>query len=116
MRRSSTQYRPARGGRGQHGRRSGTRRILRRAYCYYDYRLEWRNGSVVLTLDPYVSLAGRELELIDLDGSVALELGADTAVIDDKGGTLTWTVTGQPWEDGDLLMLRIAEVDTETHQ
>ncbi len=78
--------------------------------------LEWQNGSVVLTLDPYVSLAGRELELIDLDGSVALELGADTAVIDDKGGTLTWTVTGQPWEDGDLLMLRIAEVDPETHQ
>ena len=48
---------------------------------------------------------------IALDGSVALKLGAATAAVAETAGTLPWTVTGQPWAEGDQLMLRIAGLD-----
>ena len=41
--------------------------------------LKWQDGSATLTLDPYVSLSGLELDIIALDGSVALTLSADSA-------------------------------------
>ena len=34
---------------------------------------------------------------------------AQESVADDGTTTLTWGVCEQPWEDGDLLMLRIAD-------
>ena len=55
-----------------------------------------------------VSLAGHRAEFIELDGSVGLTLPFDDAQV--QGGALTWTVAAQPWEDGDLLMLRIEEI------
>ena len=75
--------------------------------------LSWANDKVVLTLDPYVSLSGNTLDLIALDGSIALSLAAASATADSAAGTLTWAVSDQPWSDGDQLMLRIREADAD---
>ncbi len=40
-------------------------------------------------------------------------LPADSATVDSTAGTLSWSMTTQPWENGDQLMLRIREVGTE---
>ena len=74
--------------------------------------LKWDNGSVVLTLSPYTSLAGQKLDFIELDGSVGLSLPTSSATEDTTAGTLTWSLTDQPWHDGDTLMLRIAASTT----
>ena len=74
--------------------------------------LKWENGSVVLTLSPYVSLTGHKVEFIELDGLVGLSLDVDDAAVDSGAGTLTWGVSGQPWEAGDLLMLRIVGAES----
>ena len=71
--------------------------------------LEWSNNQVVLTLDPHVSLSGHVLDFIELDGSVSLSLSAADATMDSTAGAYSWSVTSQPWEDGDKLMLRIRE-------
>ena len=70
--------------------------------------LKWDNGSVVLTLSPHVSLSSHKLDFIDLDGSVSLSLETSSATADSSAGTLTWTISDQPWHDGDTLMLRIS--------
>ena len=75
--------------------------------------LEWSSNQVVLTLDPHVSLSGNVLDFIALDGSVALSLFTDSATVDSTAGTYSWTMTSQPWADGDKLMLRIRPVGTE---
>ena len=72
--------------------------------------LRWRNGKVVLKLDPFVSLAGYRLDFIELDGTVGLSLDAASATEDTTAKTLRWDVAEQPWEDGDLLMVRIGPV------
>ncbi len=69
--------------------------------------LWWESGKVVLSLSTQVSLEGYRLEFIELDGSVGLSLEVGDAAVDAGAGTLTWGVSGQPWEAGDLLMLRI---------
>ena len=69
--------------------------------------LLWRNGSVVLTLSPYASLAGQTLDFIALDGSVSSTLAVSAATVDAAAGTLTWSAASQPWRAGDKLMLRI---------
>ena len=69
--------------------------------------LSWQAGSVVLSLDPFSSLGGYDLEFIELDGSVSLTLEASSAAENSEASTLTWTVSDQPWEMGDHLMLRI---------
>ncbi len=70
--------------------------------------LKWERGSVVLSLSPYSSLSGHKLDFIGLDGSVSLSLAVSSATEDTTAGTLSWSVTDQPWHNGDLLMLRIA--------
>ena len=70
-------------------------------------RLQWRNGAVSLRLSRYADLAGHALDLIALDGTVALSLDAGSATVDRAAKTLTWAVTPQPWRAGDRLMLRI---------
>ena len=75
-------------------------------------RLEWRSGSVVLELDDYVSLSGQALDFIELDGSIDTSLDIADATVNQSAATWTWSVTGAPWEDGDLLMLRIRETGT----
>ena len=74
--------------------------------------LNWRNGSVVLSLSSFSSLSGHKLDFIELDGSVSLSLPASSATEDTTAGTLTWTVSDRPWEDGDTLMLRISPSTT----
>ena len=71
--------------------------------------LEWNNNQVVLTLDPHVSLSGYVLDFIALDGSVSLSLFTDSATVDSTAGTYSWSMSSQPWENGDQLMLRIRE-------
>ena len=78
--------------------------------------LEWTDGKVVLSLDPIVSLDGYTLDFIELDGTASLNLRGSDGI--DEGasisapgdaGTLTWSVSDEPWEPGDKLMLRIRE-------
>ncbi len=61
-------------------------------------------------LEPSVSLAGHHADFIALDGSVSLRLDLDDAseTVEGAKRTLTWNVCTQPWESGDLLMLRIS--------
>ena len=74
--------------------------------------LKWESGSVVLSLSPYSSLSGHKLDFIELDGSVSLSLPASSATEDTTAGTLSWSVSDQPWHNDDLLMLRIAASTT----
>ena len=67
--------------------------------------LKWEGGTLTLELSPAASLSGHALDFIALDGSVALSLDGGAATV--SGGTLTWSVADQPWQVGDLLMLRI---------
>ena len=72
--------------------------------------LKWESGTVTMELNPSVSLAGHAIDFIALDGSVALTLSFDDAT--QSGGALTWSVANQPWNAGDLLMLRIGSAAT----
>ena len=74
--------------------------------------LEWLNGGVLLRLDRYVPLSGQTLDFIELDGSVSTSLDFADALANESVGMWSWSVDSQPWEDGDLLMLRIRETDT----
>ena len=68
--------------------------------------LKWENGTVTMELNPSAPLAGHAADFIALDGSVSLTLSFDAAT-QGGGGALTWSVASQPWNAGDLLMLRI---------
>ncbi len=70
--------------------------------------LKYDNSKVVLTLSTHVSLTGQKVEFIELDGSVGLALEVSSATEDSTAGTLTWSVSEEPWEDGDELMVQIA--------
>ena len=70
--------------------------------------LKYDDSKVVLTLSPHASLSGQKVEFIELDGSVGLSLDVSSATVDSSAGTLTWTVSEEPWGDGDELMLRIS--------
>ncbi len=76
-------------------------------------RIEWASDAVKVKVSPHTGLAGHKLDFIELDGSVSLSLQVDEATVDAVNRTLSWAVAEQPWEDGDLLMLRIAEVVPE---
>ena len=67
--------------------------------------LKWEAGTATMELDPSASLAGHAIDFIALDGSVSLTLSFDDATR--SGGALTWSAASQPWQAGDLLMLRI---------
>ena len=72
-------------------------------------RIAWESGRATMEFEPSVSLAGHHADFISLDGSVSLRLDFDdgSELVDGAKRTLTWTVCKQPWENGDLLMLRI---------
>ena len=75
-------------------------------------RIAWSEGQVEMELSPATDLDDYRMDFIALDGSVALRLDFDSAVAladDVDVATLAWGVCSQPWSDGDLLMLRIAE-------
>ena len=65
--------------------------------------IKWEEGKVKAT--PNRDITGHALDFIGLDGSVVLSLKAEAATKTDD--TLVWSVTSQPWKDGDKLMLRI---------
>ncbi len=67
--------------------------------------IEWEDGEVTMVLSPSAPSDAYDLDFIGLDGNVTLSLlGAEATV---SGGTITWDVATQPWNDGDLLMLRM---------
>ena len=70
-------------------------------------RIEWASGTVKVKVSPHTLLAGQVMDFIELDGSVSLSLNIDDATIAAANHTLSWTVSSQPWHDGDKLMLRI---------
>ena len=79
-------------------------------------RIDWSSGKVQVQLTPHSTLAGRHIDFIVLDGSVSLRLDFDDAVevaADDGTQSHSWGVCEQPWRDGDKLMIRISESETE---
>ncbi|MYD35399.1 MAG: hypothetical protein F4X20_00005 [Dehalococcoidia bacterium] len=79
-----------------------------------DYEIEsiiWNDDDdeVVLTLDDHVSLSGKMLDFIELDGSIDTSLNVSDATVDQTAATWTWSLASAPWENGDTLMLRICE-------
>ena len=64
-------------------------------------------GTVKLKLTPHTGLTSHVVDFIALDGSVILSLDADDATVDAANNMLSWSVSSQPWEHGDMLMLRI---------
>ena len=69
--------------------------------------LEWRNGQVVLTLEPFATLR-QGFIIIEPNGSLGLVLSGAEATTDRAAGTMSWVVAERPWASGDELMLRIA--------
>ena len=75
-------------------------------------RIDWLDGQVRMSFSPRIALPDHHIDFIALDGSVSLRLDFDDAVevVDADGKeTLAWGVCSQPWQPGDLLMLRISE-------
>ncbi len=71
-------------------------------------RLTWDAGQLRLDVSG-TTLAGQQLELIRLDGTVGLTLRGDAAIatVTAGGHELRWPVCTQPWQPGERLMLRI---------
>ena len=72
-------------------------------------RLTWDAGQLRLDVTGS-TLAGQQLELIRLDGTVGLTLRGDAATRTATAGghELRWPVCTQPWQPGERLMLRIS--------
>ena len=70
-----------------------------------------RSGQVKLLLTsdsgPDEVIGSHILDFIELDGTVSLSLKAADATVDTANDTLSWSVSSQPWESGDRLMVRI---------
>ncbi len=71
--------------------------------------ISYESGTVEIEVTPDDALSGHILDIIELDGTVSLSLDAFDATVDAANDTLSWSVSEQPWEDGDLLMVRIRE-------
>ena len=73
--------------------------------------IRWESQAAEMRLSPHTRLANHHADFIALDGSVALRLDFDDAAETGEGDSraLSWAVCTQPWQAGDLLMLRISE-------
>ena len=73
------------------------------------YSILWKSRAVEMRLSPHTRLANHHADFIALDGSIALRLDFDDASETGAGANraLRWNVCVQPWEAGDLLMLRL---------
>ena len=71
----------------------------------------WNPSAVEMRLEPHTPLAGYHADFIALDGTVSLRLDFDDASETGEGESraLSWPLCVQPWQPGDLLMLRISE-------
>ncbi len=78
-------------------------------------RIDWQDNAVSIAISDAPALANHHIDFIALDGSVALRLDFDHASVSDEGSTRTlrWKVCEQPWQSGDLLMLRISESEDD---
>ncbi len=68
-----------------------------------------QSGTVKVEVVPDTALADQIADIIELDGTVSLSLDVADATVDAANGTLSWSVSSQPWEDGEKLMVRIRE-------
>ncbi len=78
------------------------------------HSISYEAGTVKVEVTPDDALAGHIVDFIELDGTVSLSLDVADATVDPstgsgQAGTLSWSVSSQPWEDGDMLMVRIRE-------
>ena len=75
----------------------------------------WNPSAVEMRLEPRAPLAGYHADFIALDGAVSLRLDFDDASETGEGESraLSWPLCAQPWQAGDLLMLRISESPTD---
>ena len=74
--------------------------------------IDWDADVVTIKVaSPPASLANYHIDFIALDGSAPLRLDFDDAATAEADGAraLNWDVCAQPWQPGDLLMLRIAK-------
>ena len=73
--------------------------------------IRWESQAAEMRMSPHTRLANHHTDFIALDGSVALRLDFDDATETGEGDAraLSWHVCAQPWQAGDLLMLRISE-------
>ena len=75
-------------------------------------RIDWQSERVEVELDPHsaTGFGNHHIDFLALDGTVTLRLDFDDAVEveGDETRALTWSVCSQPWDDGDLLMLRLS--------
>ena len=69
--------------------------------------MSYESSTVKMTLSPHTGLAGQFVDIIEMDGTVSLSLDVADAAVDATNNALSWSVSSQPWEDGDKLMLRI---------
>ena len=80
-------------------------------------RIDWKLGEVEIELDPHSAggFANHHVDFIALDGSISLRLDFDDAAEVERDGTraLSWNVCAQPWDSGDLLMLRMSASQSE---
>ena len=75
------------------------------------HKIAWKSGKTTMEFEPSASLAGHHADFLSLDGSVSLRLDFDDGSESVVGAkrTITWNVCKQPWESGNLLMLRISK-------
>ena len=69
--------------------------------------ISWKSGTLKIKLDPVTAHTGHIIDIIDVDGDVALSLALSGATVDVANKTLSWPVSSQPWKAGDKMMLRI---------
>ena len=68
--------------------------------------ISYESGRVRVKVVPWGALSG-VLDVIELDGTVSTSLRVSNSAVDVGSNTFTWSVSSQPWEDGDRLMVRI---------
>ena len=71
--------------------------------------ISYDSDTVKLEVTPDDVLDDHIVDIIELDGTVSLSLDVADATVDAANNTLSWSVSSQPWEDGDKLMVRIRE-------
>ncbi len=69
--------------------------------------ISYEAGKVKVKIVPWPVLSGKVLDFIELDGAISLSLNVSNSSVETASNTLTWSVSSQPWEDGDKLMVRI---------
>ena len=69
--------------------------------------ISYESGKVRVKIVPWSIMSGRVLDFIELDGTVSMSLNVTNSGVEDATDTLSWSVSSQPWEDGDKLLVRI---------